>query len=101
MIMFSVCTFPVFSLQADNVYAVCTSDEIGDRLFAHSEKWQTMGYFVYKINENELDKAKILPNACVVKEYFTENSNNIFTSPFMQEISCNNKSVLGIPYVID
>ena len=101
MLMFSLCTFPAFSLEADNVYAVCTDSSIGDRLFTYSEKWSADGYFVYKIDKKDMEKAKILPNACVVKEYFTTNKNNIFTNPFMQKISYADSSVVGIPYVMD
>lgn len=102
MLVFCLCTFPVFSFEADQVYAVTTKDYIADLMLIKSEKWQTNDYYVYKVAKEEEDIAKKIPESQIIKEYTFPKNNTIKTSnPFMQVISSGNVCVCGLPYVID
>ena len=102
MLVFCLCTFPVFSFQAEQVYAVTTEDYIADIMLTKSEKWQTKNYYVYKVAKDEEVLAKKIPNCRVIKEYTFKNDHSIkISNPFMQAISSGNTTVYGLPYVID
>jgi hypothetical protein len=102
LLAFSVCTFSIFDKEPDKVYAVVDDDLIADKLLKNSEKWQTNGYYVYKVSEDEIENINKIPGAEKVKEYISPKANNIdIRNPYLQTVSSGGVTVTGIPYVID
>ncbi|MBE7091933.1 MAG: hypothetical protein E7365_01985 [Clostridiales bacterium] len=102
MLVFCLCTFPVFSKTLDQMYLVINDDDLADKILVKSEKWQANDYYVYKIALNEEKIAKKIPNGKIIKEYTFYAEHNIKTdNPFMQLILSGEKWVCGLPYVID
>lgn len=102
MLVFCLCTFPVFTYQAEQTYVITDKDYIADFVLPKSEKWQTNNYYVYKVSKAEENLIKKIPSGNVIKEYTLKNNHSInISNPFMQAVSSGNVTVFGLPYVID
>lgn len=102
MLVFCLCTFPVFSNTMDQMYLIISDDFVADKILFKSEKWQANDYYVYKIDNCENELAKRIPQGKIIKEYTFLNQHNIKTdNPFMQCILSGEQWVCGLPYVVD
>jgi len=101
MIAFCIFTFPVFGLTANEVYLVCPDDFVCDEMLKNSIKWQTNEYFVYKLDKNEIYKARLIPGGKIIKEYVFNEDNNFKCNPILKSVFSGGQSVVGMPYVID
>lgn len=93
-------TLPVFGLEPENTYVV--SPRAYGEVFPKSEKWQADGFYVYRLDENEINKADLIPGGKVIREYYTAKSNSIYKgNVLMQTYISGNVRIYGCPYIID
>ena len=89
MLVFCLCTFPVFSNTMDQMYLIISDDFVADKI-------------LFKIDNCENELAKRIPQGKIIKEYTFLNQHNIKTdNPFMQCILSGKQWVCGLPYVVD
>lgn len=101
MVAFCIFTFPIFNLNATETYLVCPDDFMCDKLLNNSTKWQASEFFVYKLDEKEVSKARFIPNGRIIKEYIFKNDNTFKCNPFFECAFSGGQSVIGFPYIID
>ncbi len=112
MLLFALCTMPVMSSVPTAEYVVCENTALADKICPKSEKWQNADYYVYRLSAEDAEKAILVPNGIIVKEYYFENYNNIFTegigindllssNPFLKEMKNGDSRLYGMPYIID
>lgn len=101
MLAFCIFTFPVFNLSATETYLLSPDDFLCDRILTNSVKWQTNDYYVYKLDENEILKARFIPNGKIVKEYILKSDNTFKRNPFFECAVSGGQSVIGVPHIID
>lgn len=93
-------TFPVFGLEPENTYVV--SPRACGEFFEKSEKWQADGFYVYRLDKSETDKADLIPGGKVIREYYTAKGNSIYKgNSLMQTYVSGNVRIYGCPYIID
>lgn len=101
MVAFCIFTFPVFNLNETETYLVSPDDFLCDKILNNSIKWQTSDFFVYKLDETEISKARFIPNGKIIKEYILKNDNTLKRNPFFEYAFSGGQSVIGFPYIID
>lgn len=101
MIAFCIFTFPIFGLNANEIYLVCPNDFLSDNLLKNSVKWQTNDYYVYKLDKSEVNKARFIPQGKIIKEYVLNGDNTFKRNPLIKSVFSGGQSVIGLPYVID
>ena len=101
MVAFCIFTFPVFGLNVNETYLVCPDDFVCDKILNDSIKWQADGFFVYKLTESEIPKARLIPEGKIIKEYVLKGDNTFKCNPVLQCAFSGGQSIIGLPYIID
>jgi hypothetical protein len=89
-------------MEPSATYVVCTDELAADALLKKSVKWLNGGYFVYRVEGEDIKNIHLVAGGRVIREYLPLKMNSFNTdNPVMQRVAWGERCVLGIPYVID
>lgn len=101
ILLFALCTFPVLGYTADNTYVLCPNTAYAECVLESAPAWRTHDYVVFLISAADTSKAKTIPHGKVVQEYLFKNEHTMpMCNPFLQSITANGITTVGLPYII-
>lgn len=101
ILLFALCTFPVLGHTADHTYVLCPKTAYAECVLKTGPSWKTSDYVVFLIDSSDTATAKTIPHGKIVQEYLFKSEHTIqMCNPFLQSITANGITTVGIPYII-